>query len=70
MDDQRGRGPKYIIIINFKVFVGLPVISKKTMTKNKTDDLKINEEFEVIYVDNKTAPKQASCFIDDFNKLA
>ncbi len=31
---------KYIIINNFKVFVGLPVICKKTMTINKTIDLK------------------------------
>jgi hypothetical protein len=45
---------KYIIINNFKVFVGLPVICKKTMTINKTIDLKNNEEYEVINVDNKT----------------
>jgi hypothetical protein len=44
----------YIIINNFKVFVGLPIICKKTMTINKTDELKNNEEFEVINVDNKT----------------
>ena len=31
---------KYIIINNFKVFLGLPIISKKTMTINKTDDIK------------------------------
>ena len=43
----------YIIINNFKVFVGLPIICKKTMTINKTDELKNNEEFEVINVDNK-----------------
>ncbi len=41
---------KHIIINNFKVFVGLPVISKKTMTINKTDDIKNNEEFEVTYL--------------------
>ena len=28
---------KYIIINNFKVFVGLPIICKKTMTINKND---------------------------------
>ena len=44
---------KYIIINNFKVFVGLPIICKKTMTINKTDELKNNEEFEVINLDNK-----------------
>ncbi len=32
---------KYIIINNIKVFVGLPVISKKTIMINKTDDIKI-----------------------------
>jgi hypothetical protein len=44
---------KYIIINNFKVFVGLPIICKKTMTINKTDDIKNNEEFEVTYIDDK-----------------
>ena len=43
----------YIIINNFKVFVGLPVICNKTMTKKKADELKNNEEFEVINVSNK-----------------
>ena len=45
---------KYIIINNFKVFLGLPIISKKTMTINKTDDIKNNEEFEVSCFDSKT----------------
>jgi hypothetical protein len=44
----------YFIINNFKVFVGLPIICKKTMTINKTDELKNNEEFEVINLDDKT----------------
>ncbi len=39
---------------NFKVFQGLPLISKKIMTINKTEVIKSNEEFEVTYVDNKT----------------
>ncbi len=33
---------KYIIINNFKVFQGLPIICKKTMKINKIDDIKIN----------------------------
>ena len=36
------------------MFVGLPIICKKTMTINKTDELKNNEEFEVINSDDKT----------------
>jgi ATP-dependent exoDNAse (exonuclease V) alpha subunit len=44
----------YVFISNFKIFVGLPIIYKKTMTINKTDELKNNEELEVINVDNKT----------------
>jgi hypothetical protein len=31
---EEARGVKYIIINNFKVFVGLPIIWKKTMTLN------------------------------------
>ena len=41
---EESRGTKYIIINNFKVFVGLPIICKKTMTINKTVELKNNEE--------------------------
>ena len=44
---------KYIIINNIKVFVGLPIICKKTMTINKVNELKNNEEFEVIGVDHE-----------------
>ncbi len=44
---------KYIVVNNFKVFIGLPVISKKTMTID-SNELKNNEEFEVINVDLKT----------------
>jgi hypothetical protein len=55
---------KYIIINNFKVFVGLPVICKSTMSlkrTNKVDELSVhwnqelknNEEFEVIDIKNK-----------------
>jgi hypothetical protein len=51
---KEAENQKYIIINNFKVFVGLPIICKKTMTINKTDDIKNNEEFEVTYFDNKT----------------
>ena len=50
---EESKGNKYIIINNFKVFVGLPIKCKKTMTINKTIDLKNNEEFEVIFVDDK-----------------
>ena len=42
-----------IVVNNIKVFVGLPIICKKTMTVDK-QDLKNNEEFEVINIDNKT----------------
>ena len=47
---KEAENQKYIIINNFKVFVGLPIICKKTMTINKTDDIKNNEEFEVTYI--------------------
>jgi len=50
---EESRGVDYIIVNNFKVFVGLPIICKKTMTINKTDELKNNEEFEVIDIKNK-----------------
>ena len=50
---EESRGVDYVIVNNFKVFVGLPIICKKTMTKNKTDELKNNEEFEVIDIKNK-----------------
>ncbi len=43
----------YMIVNNFQVFVGLPVICNKTMIINKTIDLKIIEEYEVINVDDK-----------------
>jgi hypothetical protein len=50
----------YIIINNFKVFVGLPVIWKSTMSLKRTVDktenvieLKHNEKFEVIEFNNK-----------------
>ena len=50
---EESKNKKYIVVNNIKVFVGLPVISKKTMTiENK--ELKNNEEFEVINVDSKT----------------
>jgi hypothetical protein len=39
---------KYTIIINFKVFVGLLIICKKTKPINQTDELKNNKEFVVI----------------------
>ena len=44
---------KYIVVNNIKVFVGLPVICKKTMNIDK-QELKNNEEFEVINVNSKT----------------
>jgi hypothetical protein len=57
---EESRGNNYIVINNFKVFVGLPVICKTTMslkrTTDKTEkvmDLKNNEEFEVIDFNNK-----------------
>ncbi len=48
---QEAKNKKYIVVNN--VFVGLPVICKKTMTIDK-QELKNNEEFEVINVDSKT----------------
>ena len=51
---QEAKDNKYIIISNIKVFVGLPIICKKTMTINKVNELKNNEEFEVIGVDHET----------------
>ncbi len=50
---EESRGVDYVIVNNFKVFVRLPVICKKTMTINKTNELKNNEEFEVVNLDNK-----------------
>jgi hypothetical protein len=61
---EESRGVKYIVVNNFKVFVGLPIICKKTMTlkrTNKVEDLSVdwsvelknNEEFEVIDIKNK-----------------
>ena len=50
---QESKNKKYIVVNNIKVFVGLPVISKKTMTID-SKELKNNEEFEVINVDSKT----------------
>ncbi len=50
---QEAKNKKYIVVNNIKVFVGLPVISKKTTTIDK-QELKNNEEFEVINVDSKT----------------
>ena len=43
---EESKGNKYIIINNFKVFVGLLIICKKTTTIDKTIDLKNNEEFD------------------------
>jgi hypothetical protein len=57
---EESRGVDYIIVDKFKVFVGLPVICKSTMSFKRTVDktenvieLKNNEEFEVINVTNK-----------------
>jgi tRNA A37 threonylcarbamoyladenosine biosynthesis protein TsaE len=46
---KESKNKKFIVINNIKVFVGLPVICKHT-----TQELKNNEEFEVINFDNKT----------------
>ncbi len=58
---EESRGVDYVIVNNFKVFVGLPVICKTTMSFKRTVDktenvieLKNNEEFEVINVTNKS----------------
>ena len=56
MEARRSKGQKCIIINDFKVFVGLPIICTKTITIDKTNELKNNEEFEVINVDNKSIP--------------
>jgi len=50
---DESKNKKYIVVNNIKVFVGLPVICKKTMTID-SKELKNNEEFEVINVDSKT----------------
>jgi len=50
---EESKNKKYIVVNNIKVFIGLPVISKKTMTID-SNELKNNEEFEVINVDSKT----------------
>ena len=61
---EESRGVEYIIVNNIKVFVGLPVICKTTMSlkrSNKVDELNVdwnqelknNEEFEVIDIKNK-----------------
>ena len=61
---EESRGVDYIIVNNIKVFVGLPVICKTTMSlkrSNKVEELNVdwnqelknNEEFEVIDIKNK-----------------
>ena len=61
---EESRGVDYVIVNNFKVFVGLPVICKTTMSLKRTNkvqelsvdwnqELKNNEEFEVIDIKNK-----------------
>ncbi len=50
---DESKNKKYIVVKNIEVFVGLPVICKKTMTIDK-EDLKNNEKFEVINVNSKT----------------
>jgi hypothetical protein len=54
---EESRGVDFIILNNFKVFVGLPVICKSTMSFKRMVDksenvieFKNNEEFEVINV--------------------
>ena len=44
---EESKNKKIIVVNNIKVFVGLPIICKKTMTIDK-QELKNNEEFEVI----------------------
>ena len=62
---EESRGVDYVIVNNFKVFVGLPVICKSTMSLKRTNkvdelgvdwnqELKNNEEFEVIGIKDKT----------------
>ena len=41
---EESKNKKYIILNNFKVFVGLPIICKKTIN----DTFFNNEEFEVV----------------------
>jgi hypothetical protein len=61
---EESRGVNYIIVNNIKVFVGLPIICKKTMNLRRTNkiqefsvdwdvELKNNEEFEVISIKDK-----------------
>ena len=50
---EESKNKKFIVVNNIKVFVGLPIICKKTMTVDK-QELKNNEEFEVINIDDKT----------------
>jgi hypothetical protein len=50
---KKNQGVNYIIVNNFKIFVGLPIISKKTMTVEKIHELKNNEKIEVILYYNK-----------------
>ncbi len=54
---EESRGVDYIVVNNFKVFLGLPVICKSTMSlkrifdkTEKVIELKGNEEFKVIDV--------------------
>jgi hypothetical protein len=55
MDAGRIKGIfNILLLIIFICRFTCNVISKKTMTKNKAEDIKNNEEFEIIYVDNKT----------------
>ena len=46
---KEAKNKKFVVVNNIKVFVGLPVICKHT-----TQELKNNEEFEVIKIDSKT----------------
>ena len=50
---EESKNKKIIVVNNIKVFVGLPIICKKTMTIDK-QELKSNEEFDVIKLDAKT----------------
>ena len=50
---EESKDKPYIIINNVKVFCGLPIICKKTFKCDKVNELKNNEEFEVINISDK-----------------
>ena len=48
MEARRSKGQKCIIINDFKVFAGQPIVSKKTITIDKNNELKNNKKLKLL----------------------